>query len=372
MTPVQDRTLFLYWGRRGYFPEFVLELAKVSDGQALFSVSRQNELFAQIGEFGTAIEPVDTFKRGLGAIFGLFRIWSIRRQLLAAIQRHRIDKVVVLISHVWTPLIAHSIRSTGARYVVVVHDATNHPGDPTAIVNWWLMRDALKADEVVTLSAHVTSALISRFPQLARRTNTLFLPIIRSFAATRRARSDRPLGFLFFGRILAYKGLPLFVEACELLHARGHDFRIGVAGEGYLGDLADRLVALDAVVINRWLSYDEVTTVHGEYDCIVLSNIEASQSGVVALAHGFGMPVVATPIGGLTEQIKDRHSGLIARSVSAAALADAMELFLTDNELRTQLSDGVAQTQVAFSMARFFQLITVRRVNGDHADSFPE
>ena len=106
MTSVQDRTLFIYWGRRGYFPDSVLELAKVSDGQALFSVSRQNELFAQIGEFGTAIEPVDTFKRGLGAIFGLFRISSIRRQLLAAIQRHRIDKVVVLISHVWTPLIA--------------------------------------------------------------------------------------------------------------------------------------------------------------------------------------------------------------------------------------------------------------------------
>ena len=50
MTPVQDRTLFLYWGRRGFFSEFVLELAKVSVGQALFSVSRQNELFAQIGE----------------------------------------------------------------------------------------------------------------------------------------------------------------------------------------------------------------------------------------------------------------------------------------------------------------------------------
>jgi glycosyltransferase involved in cell wall biosynthesis len=131
-------------------------------------------------------------------------------------------------------------------------------------------------------------------------------------------------------------------------------------------------VALDAVVINRWLSYDEVTTVHCEYDCIVLSNIEASQSGVVALAHGFGMPVVATPIGGLTEQIEDHHSGLIARSVSAAALAEAMELFLTDNELRTRLSDGVAQTQVAFSMARFFQLITAHRLNLNHVGSFPE
>jgi glycosyltransferase involved in cell wall biosynthesis len=234
------------------------------------------------------------------------------------------------------------------------------------------MRDALKADEVVTLSAHVRSALIARFPQLAVRTKTLFLPVIRSLTAARRTKSDRPLGFLFFGRILAYKGLPLFVEACELLRARGQDFRIGVAGEGYLGDLADRLAALDAVIINRWLSYDEVTAVHGEYDCLVLSNIEASQSGVVAMAHGFGMPVVATPIGGLIEQIKDRHSGLIAQGVTATALADAMQLFLTDAGLRAQLLEGVAQTQVEFSMARFFQLITNHRANGNHGHSISE
>ena len=358
MTSVRDRTLFIYWGRRGYFSDFVLELAKVSEGEAWFSISRQNELFGQISSAGAPILPIDTFKRSFGAIFSLFRILRIRRQLVATIQQHRINKVVVLISHVWTPLIADSIRSAGACYVVVVHDAINHPGDVTAMVNWWLMRDALKADEVITLSAHVRSALIARFPQLAGRTKTLFLPVIRSLTAARRARSDRPLGFLFFGRILAYKGLPLFVEACELLRARGQEFRIGVAGEGYLGDLADRLAALDAVIINRWLSYDEVTAVHSEYDCLVLSNIEASQSGVVAMAHGFGKPVVATPIGGLIEQIKDRHSGLMARGVTAAALADAMQLFLSDADLRAQLLEGVAQTQVEFSMARYFQLIT--------------
>ena len=135
--------------------------------------------------------------------------------------------------------------------------------------------------------------------------------------------------------------------------------------------MADRLAALNAVVINRWLDYDEVTAVHGEYDCMVLSNIEASQSGVVALAYGLGMPVVATPVGGLTEQIKDRQSGLIAQSVSAAALADAMELFLQDAQLRARLLKGVAQAQAEFSMARFFQLITANRANGNHVALYP-
>jgi glycosyltransferase involved in cell wall biosynthesis len=84
------------------------------------------------------------------------------------------------------------------------------------------------------------------------------------------------------------------------------------------------------------------------------------------------MPVVATPVGGLIEQTKDRRSGLIAGSVTAGALADAMQLFLTDAGLRAQLLEGVAQTKVEFSMARFFQLITAHRANGDHGPSFPD
>ena len=358
MTSVRDRTLFIYWGRRGAISELVLELTKVSHGDALFSVSRQNELFDQISRSGARILPVDTFSRGFGAISNLFRLSTIRRQILAAIETYHIDRVVVLMSHVWTPLLADSIRRTGARYVVIVHDAADHPGDATAMVNSWLMRDALKADEVVTLSAYVRSRLVARFPQLADRTSVLFLPILRSITATRQANPADQVGFLFFGRLMAYKGLSLFVEACELLRARNQSFRIAVAGEGNLGAWADRLAALNAVVINRWLDYGEISALVGQYDCMVLSNIEASQSGVVALAYGLGMPVIATPVGGLSEQIRDGESGLIAQSVSAPAIADAMQLFLQDAHLRDRLLKGVAQAQADFSMTRFFQLIT--------------
>ncbi len=371
MTSVRARTLFIYWGRRGAISEFVLELSKVSGADVLFSVSRQNELFGEISRSGASILPVDTFNRGFGAITNLFRVSKIRRQLLAAIEKHRIDQVVVLMSHVWTPLIADGIRASGARYVVVVHDAANHPGDATALVNRWLFRDALKADEVITLSAYVKSALIARFPRLADRTRVLFLPMLRPIVADRQTKSVDRLGFLFFGRLLAYKGLPLFVEACELLRARNQSFRIAVAGEGNLGAWAGRLRALDAVVINRWLDYGEVSTLVGQYDCIVLSNIEASQSGVVALAYALGVPVVATPVGGLSEQIKDHESGLIAQSVSATALADAMQLFLQDAQLRTRLSQGVTLAQADFNMTRFFQLITARRADGVNAGPFP-
>ena len=81
------------------------------------------------------------------------------------------------------------------------------------------------------------------------------------------------------------------------LRARNQHFRVAVASERSLCVWADRLAAINAVVINRWLDYGEVSAAANQYDCIVLSNIEASKSGVVALAYGLGIPVIATPVG---------------------------------------------------------------------------
>ena len=80
-----------------------------------------------------------------------------------------------------------------------------------------------------------------------------------------------------------------------------------------------------------------------------------------ALAYGLGMPVIATPVGGLSEQLREHESGHIAQSVSAAAIADAMELSLQDAQLRARLLRGVVQAQAEFSTARFFQLITTHQ-----------
>ena len=74
-----------------------------------------------------------------------------------------------------------------------------------------------------------------------------------------------------------------------------------------------------------------------------------------ALAYGLGLPVIATPVGGLSEQIREDEPGLIAQSVSAGAIADAMQPSLQDAQLRARLLRGVAQAQADFSMARFFQ-----------------
>jgi glycosyltransferase involved in cell wall biosynthesis len=350
----QRRVLFIYLGRRGALSQFALELARAAADRAVLVISRQNELFGEIAAAGAPVIAVDTFGRAVGAVLRLYRVAELCRRVTAALRGYRADTAIVLMSHVWTPLIARTVKRAGARYVVVVHDVDPHPGDPTALVNQWLLRDVGHADRVITLSEHVTRQLTERGIVEAERVQTLFHPMLgadREQAAGPPAREG--VAFLFFGRIMRYKGLPLFVEACEILRREGRSFAIGVVGEGDMGDLSERLERLGAEVINHWVAHGEIAAVMHRYDAVVVPSTEASQSGVVALAHGHGLPAIITPIGGLPGQVEPDVTGLAASSVSAAAIADEMRRYLLDDDLRRRLREGVQARRDATSMSRF-------------------
>jgi len=361
VTVTPKRLLFLYLGRRGALARLALDIARalpdMPDIEGHVVVAASNELVEQCRAAGEHVHVVATFDHGIGAL-RLDRLWALRRQLLALIARHRIDSVIVLMSHIWTPLIGGVVKRAGARYVVVVHDAEAHPGDTTALLTDWLLRDAQTADRVVALSRHVADRLAARGIASAEAVGLVPLPAFRyQVPGNQASESPAPFGFLFFGRIAAYKGPDLLVAAAEILRDRGVPFRIGVAGKGEIEALRPRLLALDAEIDNRWLDDAEIGPILARYDAVVLSYTEASQSGAAAAAFGCGLPVVATPVGGLREQIDHERTGLIAQDVTPVALADAMQRMATDTALYARLRARVKEMQEDLSTTRFIRLL---------------
>ena len=357
MSGQPDRELFVFLGRRGAISRWVPDITGLTAGRAAVVVSRQNEIYNQIRNSGPNIVKVDTFDNVLGAIWHLPRIFSIRRKICHHIRTRGITRVVILMSHIWTPFLARAVRNCGAQYVVIVHDAVPHPGDISAMVHWWLIRDALKADKVITLSRHVAGELIKRYPNLQGRVEILFHPLLGTANSSDRSVQGRPLKFLFFGRLLQYKGLPLFVEACEILRREKLRFEFSVIGEGNLGYLRTRLEAIGAEIVNRWIGEGEISTIMERHDVVVVSSTEASQSGVITVAFAAGRPVIATPVGGMSEQIDDGRTGILANSVSAEAIADAMRRLIFDPALLATLATGARELQDQFSMARFLRAL---------------
>jgi glycosyltransferase involved in cell wall biosynthesis len=351
------RILFVYLGRRGAVSQLALELARAAPRRAVLAVSRQNELYDRIAATEAPVIAVDTFSGAAGALLALPRVLAIRRRLVGALQDYGIDTVVVLMAHVWTPLIAPALKRAGARYVVIAHDAGRHAGDATGLLTPWLLRDARQADKVVTLSRSVARELIEQGGVPADRVQPLFLPFMGTPAQPTTAASGAP-AFLFFGRIMRYKGLPLFLEACEILRQEGFTFGVGVVGEGDLGHWRPVLERWGAEIVNRWVEHDEIAAVMSRYHAVVVPSIDASQSGVVPVAQGHGLPAIVTPAGGLVEQVDDGVTGLIAGAISASAVADQMRRFLVDPGLRQRLWDGIRSRRDARSMARFVEALT--------------
>jgi glycosyltransferase involved in cell wall biosynthesis len=353
---------FLYWGRRGALPRFTLDLSQAviarPDTDIHISISYQNELFAHYAWLGDRLLPIDTFDSAAGvvrtapAIPG--RIADIRRQL----QQRDIRAVVVLMPHLWTPLLAPQLNRAGIAYIPVVHDATAHAGDITGIANRWLLRYLNHADRIVTLSREVTRALVASGRAPDERIDTLFHPDL-SYGSIRSAELDdeAPLRILFFGRILRYKGLPLFLDAIDLLARRGMRVAAGVFGAGDLGNSGKRLRALGVEVANRWIDDGEVPSILARYDVMVLSHTSASQSGVAAAALGAGMPVVTTPVGGLVDQIEHEKTGLIARRVDAEALAEAIGRLAQNRVMLRSMIDEIRRRRGQRSMAAFVDQI---------------
>ncbi len=225
---------------------------------ATIMVSRQDKNYGAFSKLAEAHLAVDTFSSDVGAILQAWRIPIIRRRLSAAIEQHRPEVVIELMPHAWSSFLAPVIKAKGVSYVPIIHDWTAHIGDyrSASIIKLSPAHATHQADKLFTLSGAVAGRLTASLGVPADKIYTLFHPGLGYGGrhAIEQLRPGEPLRLLFFGRIMAYKGLTLFLDMADELRRQGIAVEVGVCGEGDLGMNAERLVATGAEVINRWLT----------------------------------------------------------------------------------------------------------------------
>ena len=340
------RLLLWYWGRRGGGAQQALALARAlarrGDVAVALSLSAQSDLIAEMRALGLPLDAVPTYRSAAGFAAGFLRVPVLARRLRRQAQDFGADAVVSVMTHLWTPLIAPGLKRAGLRFVPMVHDAEPHPGDPGLLWEWRLTRELDAAESAIAFSDSVAAGIRRRRPGLPLHRLALGALLTGAAPAAPRPAGDGPL-FVNLGRLRTYKGLDLLRDAWRLFQPRHPAARLLVAGEGDAEALAPGLSALPGVEVRaRWLAEDEMARLVAGADVVVLPYREASQSGVAPLAHGLGVPVVATPVGGLAEQLRDGVDGVLARAVSAEALAEAMAA-LCDPARRAALAAGARE-----------------------------
>jgi glycosyltransferase involved in cell wall biosynthesis len=243
------------------------------------------------------------------------------------VNRLRPQIVVAPGRHHWNPFIFYNLVSQGARYVPIIHDARPHPGERYPYPMSFQRFELQHAAHVIALSDSVKAELVRFFGLAPEKVSVCELPLISGDTEPAMPKSieSGPFTFLFYGRILSYKGLDVLLAAFARLLGRGLDVHLIVAGQGDLPAEARAMVAQGKItLINRWIKESEIADIFKSAHAVVLPYREASQSGVIADAVANLRPMVVTRVGALPDQVKNGKLGLIAERPDEEDVASAM------------------------------------------------
>jgi glycosyltransferase involved in cell wall biosynthesis len=152
--------------------------------------------------------------------------------------------------------------------------------------------------------------------------------------APRTTHHPRDIDILFFGRIEAYKGVDVLLEAVRLLRGKGLEPRVTVAGTGPF-----QIAPTPGVTVeNRYVPDRELAGMVARSRIVVMPYRDATGSQVPQIAFTYGTPVVASLVGCLPEYVEDGVNGLLVRPGDAAQLAGALARLLQDAALWAKMS----------------------------------
>ncbi|WFN35319.1 glycosyltransferase family 4 protein [Methanogenium sp. S4BF] len=147
---------------------------------------------------------------------------------------------------------------------------------------------------------------------------------------------------LFFGRIYAYKGLDCLIKAEPFITKEVPDAKIIIAGVGEdFSKYEKMMVNRERFIIHNYLiPYAEGAALFQRSSVVVLPYKEASQSGVITTAYGFGKPVIVTDVGSIPEMVDEGKTGFIVPPRDPEALAGAIVTLLKNNEQRKMMGEN--------------------------------
>ncbi len=291
--------------------------------------------------------------------------WRTARRLVA-------ERPDALLLQWWTPfwlplmaVLALSARRAGIPVLFFCHQLVEPDSSP---LEWQLARLGLRLGQAyIVVTERERAQLQAAFPQ--RRVALGHLPVFQGFPTqpltpdeARRALDlpglETPV-FLAFGFVRRYKGLRYLLQALAAVPAPAH---LVIAGEfwedepGYRRQVAELGLTERVTIHNRYIPNEAIEPYFVAANALVLPYLSGSQSGVGMLAIQYGLPIIATQVGGLAETVRDGVNGLIVPPADSVALAAAMRRFLNDG-LEAAMRVEAARVRARLSWPALVSLI---------------
>ncbi|EKQ54507.1 MAG: glycosyltransferase [Methanobacterium sp. Maddingley MBC34] len=165
--------------------------------------------------------------------------------------------------------------------------------------------------------------------------------------------SDNEIIIISLARLVPLKGIKYVIMAFSKLVEEDLNTRLIVIGEGHqkkeLEKLTKELKIDDKVDFKGFIPHDELPNILPAGDVFVLTP-EYEGLGIVFIeALASGVPVIASPVGGIADIIEDRKNGLFVEHGDVAKLFEAMQFLISDEETRDKYrNEGITTVKEKF------------------------
>lgn len=170
----------------------------------------------------------------------------------------------------------------------------------------------------------------------------LFHPSRRSPALRQHLALGNAFTFLHVGRIAPEKGIAVLLAAFAIVEGvLGPDaVKLVVAGAGpSLAALRAR-APRNVTFLGNLDRQRELPALYASADAFLFASTTETLGLVVLEAMAAGLPVIATPAGGVADNLRDGENGLAFPAADADACATAMMRLVADPTLQRTLRDG--------------------------------
>jgi len=306
---------------------------------------------------GCRYEPFDLWRPPEAEAGGRVRVAPALRQVRLAARfalwlRSAPDLVHVCVSYSATGVLRDLLfvglaRASGRRVIAHVHGAElaggTHPVRALA-----LRAIARLSVETVALAPSSRMAL----KRLGIEASVVFNPVRLEGTASQAARHGAVCRALFVGTYGRRKGAAELVETIAQLRGEGISIELELAGkEEFRGEEAELRSRVRESGLTGFVRFHGVLGTPALRELYESSHVfvlpSRSEGLPMALleAMAFGLPVVATRVGGIPDVIEHGESGLLIQPARSVELTDALRRLSSDPRLREQLGKS-AQARV--------------------------
>ncbi|WP_136809827.1 glycosyltransferase family 4 protein [Desulfosediminicola flagellatus] len=233
--------------------------------------------------------------------------------------------------------------------VASVHDPIRHTGEEN-----WRKELARKVSypfvhRFLLHSTAMQETFLTRYPRISsKRVVHNSLAAYNIFSKwIKTPLQDDGRTVLFFGRLSPYKGVEVLVQAAPIIAQQVKDVRIVIAGRPISGYTLPILPPLTNggkfEVFDTYIDNDLLAKLFQQATIVACPYIDASQSGVVLTAYGFGKPVVVTNTGGLPEYIWQEKTGFIVPPGDHQQLSKSICSILDNQETQQETKSNIEE-----------------------------